>query len=583
MRGEWDKAVLAYGFEKENGYKAMISTEAFTMGLDYRRIKRVIQVLACSDLETALQRGGYAGRDPAMEADIVFMIQDSMFNDSKEGQKRAAKDEQQNPIELAASKKAITLKGKNKSSAKTYSDSIRKFINAPGCLVEVIDKEFDNPPRPEEKCLCEYHKKLRGEPTLREQMHAIKMEVEKVAKENQVEDTMDMPEQTISRENNGDKVEEVKNDVSNPTGLKMRTKAKAKPYRDALEAWLDQKYTSNECRCWNVRKHWLLPDKVLERLSKDPGITTTNHLDSLKPTWNYRQRWGAEVLQVLQDVADRLEAERIAQEAEKRLALEEKQRKTEEALRQAKAKRQETQKRRHMEDEQLQQSLTQAAVPTESSSTSFPLVPLDPSANPHPPKRPRLPNLPKDATEEQKKECKDLLAANKRARQCEKYRLNKIKNEEIKQESSDASVPGPSTPTQSSLPSGSILGHVPSLSSLQTPPILDRIAKEELVDNSEQLLASESQVELDRPSPASRSIAPATPHTPISIPRLDSNPEIPGTTGYQYPTPWSMAANIPMFSLAPSVDQSPSILPRHHRPKPRPIPEQGNSPNVPPS
>ncbi|KEP45708.1 DEAD/DEAH-box helicase [Rhizoctonia solani 123E] len=173
MRGEWDKAVIAYGFEKENGYKVLFSTEAMTMGLDFRKVTRVIQFLACSDMETGIQRGGRGGRDSEVECDVVFMVQDSLFDDSKEGQKRAAKEEQQSPTELAANKKATFVKGKGKSSAKTYSDSIRQFINAPGCLVEVIDREFDNPPREAEKCLCQYHKQLRGEPSLREQMRAM--------------------------------------------------------------------------------------------------------------------------------------------------------------------------------------------------------------------------------------------------------------------------------------------------------------------------------------------------------------------------------------------------------------------------
>ncbi|EUC54512.1 hypothetical protein RSOL_053690, partial [Rhizoctonia solani AG-3 Rhs1AP] len=202
----------------------------------------------------------------------------------------------------------------------------------------------------------------------------------------------------------------------------MRTKAKAKPYKDALETWLDAKYDSDECRRWNVRKHWLLPDKVLERLSKDPGISSTDQLDALKPLWNYRHRWGAEVLHLLQDVTNRLDTEKAAQVEEKRHVREEKQRKAEELHRQAESKRYETQKRRHMEDEQLQQSLAEPVTLTPSSSHHPSPFTLDSDDKSRPTKRARLPNLPKDATEAQKEERKQLIAANRRAKERERYR-----------------------------------------------------------------------------------------------------------------------------------------------------------------
>ncbi|CUA74719.1 hypothetical protein RSOLAG22IIIB_11431 [Rhizoctonia solani] len=551
-RGEWDKAVIPYGFEKVNGYIVLICTEALTMGMDFCKVTQVFQFLACSDMETGIQRGGQGGRDPEVECDVVFMIQDSLFNDSKEGQKRVAKEEQQSPTKLASSRTAVSVKGKAKSSAKTYSDSICQFINAPGCLVEAIDKEFGNPPRGEEKCLCQYHKQLWGEPSLQEQMRAIKLELEKESKDN---NTAGVVEAETGRENSEVPEEDINTGTSSLTELKMRTKVKAKPYKNALESWLDAKYDSDECRRWNVCKHWLLPDKVLEQLSKDPGITTTDHLNTLKPLWDYCCKWGAEVLDVLQEVTNRLDAERVAQEEEKRHAQEEKQCKAEELKRQAELKRQEKLKRQQMEDEQLQQSLPQPNTPI--ALLDLPPT-LDLDVEPRPMKRTRLPNLPKDATQEQKDDQRKLMAANKRAKERESLSGNASTSTSV---SAQVSVAGPSN--------------------LETPPALDRIAKEEITDNSEQLFALENRVELHITLPVSYPAAPATPHTPVPLPRFASEPQKPGTAQNQYPTPWSMSANSPSFSVGAYVDHSPSEAPRRRRPKPRPKPDDKDSPTVP--
>lgn len=156
--------------------------------MDFREVSLVLQFLATTNLETVLQRMGRSGRKGTSLAEGVFMVQDSLFDDSKQGRKRAEKiKNEEEPVPLpakltkkaaaSAAKKAKAIeKASNKArqSAKTYSEGVRQFINATGCRVEVLDREYDNPPRPEgELCYCDICRKWRGEEGFLEKMRRL--------------------------------------------------------------------------------------------------------------------------------------------------------------------------------------------------------------------------------------------------------------------------------------------------------------------------------------------------------------------------------------------------------------------------
>ncbi|KAG8776895.1 hypothetical protein FRC12_000635 [Ceratobasidium sp. 428] len=181
FRSDNVKDLLANMFEKEDGFGVLICTEALTMGVDYQYVTHVFQLLAPIDSETLAQRGGRAGRNGETVADVVIMAQDSVFEDSREGQKRLLKNikkEDANPPgktngktskkELEAAAKKLVAPSKAKQSAREYTSSILKFINTTECRMKVLDEEFGNPARPEPQppCLCNNCIHARGELTL---------------------------------------------------------------------------------------------------------------------------------------------------------------------------------------------------------------------------------------------------------------------------------------------------------------------------------------------------------------------------------------------------------------------------------
>ncbi|KAG9081476.1 hypothetical protein FS749_007630, partial [Ceratobasidium sp. UAMH 11750] len=77
VQSDYTKAVLAAGFEREDGFGVMVCTKAMTMGVNFRKVSLVLQVLSPVNAETLLQHGGHAGRDSAMTAEVVLMAQDT--------------------------------------------------------------------------------------------------------------------------------------------------------------------------------------------------------------------------------------------------------------------------------------------------------------------------------------------------------------------------------------------------------------------------------------------------------------------------------------------------------------------------
>ena len=89
----------------------------------------------------------------------ILLAQDSLFEDSKAGQKRLLKNIKKEESVWTEKKQGENPKvpsGNDRARRvpREYSEHIVEFINAMGCRVAMLDNVFNNPPRPaEEVCL----------------------------------------------------------------------------------------------------------------------------------------------------------------------------------------------------------------------------------------------------------------------------------------------------------------------------------------------------------------------------------------------------------------------------------------------
>ncbi|KDN34528.1 hypothetical protein RSAG8_12374, partial [Rhizoctonia solani AG-8 WAC10335] len=133
-RSELDKQILAAGFEKADGFGIMVTSDALTMGLDFRKVSLVIQLKSPEDLPTTLQRLGRGGRDENMVCEAVLMAEESPFEDTKLGQRRMKER-----VEREENKPVNPQNGANKApdARVEVSDAMLRFINTSGCRVQV--------------------------------------------------------------------------------------------------------------------------------------------------------------------------------------------------------------------------------------------------------------------------------------------------------------------------------------------------------------------------------------------------------------------------------------------------------------
>lgn len=335
---------------------------------------------------------------------------------------------------------------------------------------------------------------------------------------------------------------------------KWRTSSQRKPYIEALHEWLDTKYDSPECQDWNLTKEWLLSDKEIIRMARDPRLTTTEALASLQPPWIHAARWGEQVLDVLAGVTATLEARKREKEEEKA------------QLRAARV--------HAAEEARKQKDADQKQCLEESQSTIQP---------------PPLKRLSTNATEEEKLSRKEELRVRRNAKARAKYHANKHTpaagehgtgppspslNQHPIASSSTKPYPQLSTIRFDSPSTSTALSSSVSRHSTSGPEnfVTTFQAKQEVVDNHDQLLGYHSNnIHPDTPS-SSHSLPPTlpTPHTPAFPAQLQftqvGDAEI--LRMYQQPTPRSRAKRKATEDLPESLPLDTPSVPRvKRRPK----------------
>ncbi|KAG8689535.1 hypothetical protein FRC09_012390 [Ceratobasidium sp. 395] len=582
FRSDNVKELLASMFEKEDGFGVLICTEALTMsitghqGVDYQHVTHVFQLLAPIDSETLAQRGGRAGRNGETVADVVIMAQDSVFEDSREGQKRllkTIKKEEVNPPgptngktskkALEAAAKKLVAPSKAKRSAREYTSSILKFINTTECRMKVLDEEFGNPARPEPQppCLCDNCIHSRGELTLwdRLQRRSAKRrhsEDEPPDGQEDGEEIQDEP-QDENEEEEEENVDEGDPDVVEVTPATKRRKsswrsgAKRKPYAEALTKWRDDKFYSPECEDWDVDDDWILSTKILNLMARDPRITSIESLGLLQPAWTHAERWGAEIIDVLTEVSG--QQQRI--EDEKRQRAAEKQRVVDEN------------RAKYIEQARLD-NLARRQNTAEASNSG--------QNAPRPPKRPRLSS---NATIEEKAAREDEKKARRRQYDRERYqrRKNQVKIEP------EESKPHILDDVQSLEPISPAQPAPVAPDPTPVPQTITFQAKQELIETQIDFSAptNDSTVQNDLP------LSPSTPHPSFTFPntpgpsvglRFEHATVESMRTTLQQPTPVSQPKNKKKSADIPTTPSQPKPRRRPKLKVPQPQDESKDSP-----
>ncbi|QRV74649.1 DEAD/DEAH box helicase [Ceratobasidium sp. AG-Ba] len=567
FRGDFAKAVLAALFEKDGGFMVLVCTEIVALGVDFGLVSMVLQMLSTYDIETVLQRLGRGGRREGILCEGIVLAQDSVFDDSKEGQKRAQKAQE---VEIAAQantgSRKSTSKRKSKASAKAnstpaprlYLPSILCWINTPGCRVEAIDKEFDNPPRkPGGICYCDFHRKQRGEKSIQEIMEDEAKEHQRQEEQTNLDNTPILPKvgQVESGENSSSGSD---TEASELLRSKYRKPAERKLYAAAIEDWIDKKYDSPECAHLNVSKDWILSPAEVKNISKRYGLTSIRALAALRPTWVHLETWGNELLEVLAVVTQRVEAE----EQSRRLAVE--------------AKRQEALEReRQAQESRAQQDAERSRKIEEAVQASMA------------PAKPRRRPLPANATEEQKAARKAEMAEERRRKSSQAYWLKQAVKQEVKDEPGIEDTPGagPSRPSTSLLPfsvhetiPNAHQTHPNSIDPMDTQPKVSVAVKQELIDDYNRLLDDQDIIVTNELSTTSHAPPnhPPTPSTPACSTSFYFNIQTPDDAREQYsqPTPVSRPRKRAKTNGSSLLVSEAAPIPSSSRPRARPKPRK---------
>ncbi|QRW03330.1 Helicase conserved C-terminal domain [Ceratobasidium sp. AG-Ba] len=166
LKSERSKKRIAKNFRKKKAV-VLFTSDAITMGADFQGIGKVINYLAPRCQVTWAQRSGRGARGENEKCDCIIMATPKMIRDAEEmcqeagidinlsGQVYAIElkpeidqdqeDEPEQPIESANPPDEPSASTKTKGRY-AMSLSMAEYLVTEGCLVEVLDREFNNPP-----------------------------------------------------------------------------------------------------------------------------------------------------------------------------------------------------------------------------------------------------------------------------------------------------------------------------------------------------------------------------------------------------------------------------------------------------
>ncbi|KAG8741802.1 hypothetical protein FRC10_002401 [Ceratobasidium sp. 414] len=326
LKGEQSKRHIERCFQAG---KALIlfSTEALTLGANFPNVKMVINYLVPHTAEIWLQRGGRAGRKKGTWCRIIIMATLKMLKDAATMCREAGivvseqllnikvedndSDNEDTPVMVTKASKESATKA---NGLYQMTIGIAEYIATEGCLVEVMDREFDNPPHI--PCYdiggC-YNCK-------RQRQHNEQARLAMNGAPNQEDLQQYNPVEAVKHTAKELAIEETKR---LPKDLKI--------FKKAIEVWREDKYM-RLVDILNICEDAFMTDKELKRIAQF-RITSVNSFDDPDVRWPGALEWRQELLLVIQDLelsearkreedqqvveAERLEKQRLAQEHQK--------------------------------------------------------------------------------------------------------------------------------------------------------------------------------------------------------------------------------------------------------------------------
>ncbi|KAG8721800.1 hypothetical protein FRC08_010137 [Ceratobasidium sp. 394] len=234
--------------------------------------------------------------------------------------------------------------------------AIAEYLVTKGCLVDVLDRVFDNPPHVPcyEVGGCQNCVRQRQLDEAEDRLAQ-----ERLAKREEIELDIKMYEPNEEKRKHKERSKRKEHE---------RSPKETKVFKEKLVEWREHKY-QQLLEELDIPLDAFMSDKELQKIAKFK-VTGLDSFAHPEVEWFAPAEWKTEALQAIQD-AEQAEASRIAQEEAKKRGLEEERKQAQDEKRRKKElERQEKQREKQLKAQATQSKKTQSSAPIPVASTS---------------------------------------------------------------------------------------------------------------------------------------------------------------------------------------------------------------------
>ncbi|CUA68571.1 putative ATP-dependent DNA helicase RecQ [Bacillus subtilis subsp, subtilis str. 168] [Rhizoctonia solani] len=338
LQSQRTKDLIALRFERGELF-ILISTEALTMGCDFRKIAQVILFKVPATLPTVLQRGGRGGRDANIWCRVVLMVEASKHKAAaakiagtatqlkRIKQEESIEDEILQPNEIIGIDEVAALESSNRAEPNDEDEGTRDAIRVVSaehgkeddallrlfyepsdrCRTLVLDKAFCSPPHAPcitvngcDNCIRQRIKELETKPSESTHQELPHVKLEPIDDDGTI---LDDSEPIL------DPIPELRKLLIEPrheNKLPMKERAKYRPtdergiLEESLAMWRQSVYQS-ECKGLGIHADHIITDKTITAIVRIPPPVTLASLSGITPSWPKSSclRWGPSLLSVI--------------------------------------------------------------------------------------------------------------------------------------------------------------------------------------------------------------------------------------------------------------------------------------------